>query len=171
MSDKKDSSSLTQSNYLQELQTQVEEFLKAWFQVRQQIQQLNFNRTHQNKLNTTQFIVLNFLEEASPDNPYTISGLATTIKLDPATIVRTVDSLENQGLVIRRRDKQDRRKVFVEFSEEGRAIQQQSRQNFKNSIINIFEKMSDAGRTALVKGLQEFVTVGSQEIPTLEDKA
>ena len=146
----------------QELETQVEDFLKAWFGVRQQVQGLNFNRAHQHGLSTTQFIVLGFLEEASSAEPATISALANRINLDPATIVRTVDSLEKRGLVMRRRDKQDRRKVFVEFSEEGRATQQQSHLQFKNSILRLFQEMSVAGRLALVKGLEEFVAIGQR---------
>lgn len=151
-----------------ELENQVDNFLKAWFEVRQQVQALNFNRAHQHGLSTTQFIVLNFLEEAAPDEPYTIGSLAQRINLDAATIVRTVDSLENRGLVARRRDKQDRRKVFVEFSDEGRITQQQSHRHFKDSILNIFEKMSPTGRTALIEGLQEFVNIGQREIQQFE---
>ncbi len=137
---------------------QLEEFLTAWFQVRQLIQALNFNRAHQQGLSTTQFIVLNFIEEAQ--EPCTISWLAGRINLDPATVVRTVDSLENRGLVARRRDKQDRRQVFVEFTEAGRQVQQTSQQSFKNSILEIFSAISPTNRQALVEGLKEFVTIG-----------
>ena len=147
-----------------EIEAQVEDFLKAWFQVRQQVQSLNFNRAHQHGLSTTQFIVMNFMEEAKPDDPCTISWLANRINLDPATIVRTVDSLEKRGLVVRRRDKQDRRKVFVEFSDEGRETQQQSHLHFKNSILNIFADMSAVGRSALVEGLQEFIALAERRI-------
>jgi len=147
-----------------ELEKQVEDFLTAWFQVRQQVQGLNFNRAHQNGLSTTQFIVLNFIEEAGPDDACTISWLANRINLDPATIVRTVDSLEKRGIVARRRDQKDHRQVFVEFTETGRTTQQQSHQRFKNSILKIFATMSLDGRVALVKGLEEFGSIGQSGI-------
>ncbi len=146
-----------------ELDKQVEDFLTAWFQVRQQVQGLNFNRAHQHGLSTTQFIVLGFMEEADGLGTCTISWLANRLNLDPATVVRTVDSLEKRGLVARRRDKQDRRQVFIDFTPEGRATQQQSHQRFKNSILKIFSSMSQEGRLALVRGLQEFVVFGQSQ--------
>lgn len=145
-----------------EIAEQVDEFLTAWFKVRQQVQSLNFNRAHQHGFSTTQFIVLGLMDEAQEDEPYTISWLASRLNLDPATVVRTVDSLEKRGLVLRRRDTQDRRQVFVEFTEEGRLTQRSSHQRFKSSIAAIFQAMRVEGRTCLVQGLQEFVAVAQQ---------
>lgn len=160
----KDTNSKETDQAASELDLQVEEFLAAWFEVRQQVQGLNFNRAHQHGLSTTQFIVLGWLDEKEGGEPVTISWLAARLNLDPATVVRTVDSLENRGLVQRRRDKQDRRQVFVEFTEEGRATQHSSHQRFKSSIQTIFSSMSLEGRIALVKGLQEFVAIGRQVV-------
>ncbi len=148
------------SQLSQQLGSQAEEFLEVWFQVRQQVQGLNFNRAHQHGVSTTQFMVLGFIGEATAEEPCTISWLANRLSIDPATAVRTVDSLEKRGLVARRRDKKDRRVVFVEFTEEGRQTQASLHQNFKSRLISIFSAMTQEGRVALLKGLGEFVTVG-----------
>lgn len=142
----------------------VDKFLAAWFQTRQYVQGLNFNRAHQHGLSTTQFLVLNFLDEADGREPATVRWLADRLSLDPATVVRTVDSLEQRGLVARRRDTQDRRRVFVEFTEQGRQTQQSSRQRFHDSVAATFNAMSKEGREALVRGLQEFVVIGQRRI-------
>ena len=144
------------------LEEQVDAFLAVWFQTRQYVQGLNFNRAHQHGLSTTQFLVLNFLDEAEGREPVTVRWLADRLSLDPATVVRTVDSLEQRGLVSRRRDTEDRRRVFVEFTEQGRDTQRSSRQRFRDSVVATFRAMSPEGRVALVQGLQEFVTVGQQ---------
>lgn len=143
-----------------EIDAQVDAFLDAWFKVRQYVQGLNFNRAHQHGMSTTQFLVLALLDEAHDAGPATIRSLANRLNLDPATVVRTVDSLEQRGLVARRRDTADRRRVFVEFTEQGRAAEQSSRLRFKDSVARTFRAMSPAGRRALLQGLQEFVAVG-----------
>lgn len=144
------------------LEADVDAFLAAWFQTRQYVQGLNFNRAHQHGLSTTQFLVLNFLEEAEAREPATVRWLADRLSLDPATVVRTVDSLEQRGLVARRRDTHDRRRVFVEFTEQGRATQQSSRRRFRDSVAATFQAMSAEGRVALIRGLQEFVEIGQR---------
>ena len=149
------------------VEEQVEAFLAAWFATRQIVQGLNFNRAHQHGLGATQFLVLTLLEEASPDAPATIGGLARRLKLDPAPVVRTVDSLEGRGLFTRARDPRDRRRVFVELTEAGRAAQRSSRQQFTAAIVAIFRAMSPAGRAALVTGLGEFVAIGPPDVPAM----
>ena len=145
-----------------DLSAEVDEFLASWFGVRQQIQGLNFNRAHLQGVSTTQFMVLRFLDEATTPEQRTIKALATRLSIDPATVVRTVDSLEKRGLVARRRDTRDRRQVFVEFTAEGRDSQQLSERRFKNSLAAIFNNMSEQGRQALLQGLREFLTVNDR---------
>ncbi len=139
-----------------EISNQVEEFLSVWFEVRQQIQNLNTKRSRQEDLSVTQFMVLALLENAPEANPPTISSLATHLNLDPTTVLRSVDSLENRNLVERRRDKKDRRLVFIGLTEAGRQTQKQSYSGFKERLAIIFNLMSEEGREALIKGFKEF---------------
>lgn len=144
------------------IEAQVDAFLATWFAVRQYVQGLNFNRAHQHGLSTTQFLVLGFLDATERGEPATVRWLSARLSLDPATVVRTVDSLEQRGLVVRRRDTHDRRRVFVEFTDEGRAMEIASRQRFRHSVAATFRTMSASGRVALISGLEEFVTIGKQ---------
>jgi DNA-binding MarR family transcriptional regulator len=143
-----------------EIDEQLERFAAAFSDIRR-VMGANFKHAHQHGFSTTQFMLMGHLmEKAESSEPYTISTLAARLGLDPATVVRTVDSLEKRGLVVRRRDLQDRRLVFVEFTEEGRQIRQKIGQHFKEHIGIIFKAMSQEGRIALLAGLEEFVHVG-----------
>ncbi len=144
------------------IDAQVEQFYALFAQFRQ-VLGADFKHAHQHGMSTTQFIVLGLVEKAQDKEPCTISWLASKMNIDPATVVRTVDSLEKRGLVERRRDRQDRRQVFVEFTEAGRAARKELHQRFKTRIAAIFSEMSEEGRTSLLMGLQEFVLVGLQE--------
>jgi DNA-binding MarR family transcriptional regulator len=52
--------------------------------------------------------------------PMRLSGLATCFGLDPSTVSRQVQGLEEAALVVRRPDPEDRRAGFVELTAAGR---------------------------------------------------
>ncbi|HXX77350.1 MAG TPA: MarR family winged helix-turn-helix transcriptional regulator [Ktedonobacteraceae bacterium] len=145
---------------------QVERFTTIFTDLRK-VMGAGFKHAHQHGLSTTQFIMLGLIGKAqSTGEACTISSIAADLGIDPATVVRTVDSLEKRGLVERRRSREDRRQVFVEFTDAGRAARQESHQQFINRIQTILLAMSEEGRSSLLHGLEEFVRVGlrAQEI-------
>src|SRR5438270_13767199 len=100
----------------------------------------------------TQYFVLGLISNAQTAGEYcTISGIAGDLGIDPATVVRTVDSLEKRGLVERRRSLEDRRQVFVEFTDAGRAARQEADQQFINRIHTILLAMSEEARSSLMR--------------------
>jgi DNA-binding MarR family transcriptional regulator len=146
---------------------QAERFIASFSDLRK-VMGAGFKHAHQQGFSTTQFMVLGLVERAQEAEPCTISSIAGKMGIDPATVVRTVDSLEKRGLVERRRDKQDRRQVFVFFTETGRAALIEAHRQFITRIRAIFLAMSAEGRTSLLNGLEEFVRVG-QEIPAEQE--
>ncbi len=146
---------------------QAERFIASFSDLRK-VLGAGFKHAHQQGFSTTQFMVLGLVERAQETEPCTISSIARKLGIDPATVVRTVDSLEKRGLVERCRDKHDRRQVFVVFTKTGRAALIEVHQQFITRIRAIFLAMSAEGRASLLNGLEEFVHVG-QEIPVEQE--
>src|SRR5438128_8852113 len=142
---------------------QAERFIASFSDLRK-VLGAGFKHAHQQGFSTTQFMVLGLVEKAQETEPCTISSIARRLGIDPATVVRTVDSLEKRGLVERRRDKHDRRQVFIIFSEAGHNALMEAHQQFITRIRAVFLAMSAEGRVSLLNGLEEFVRVG-QEVP------
>ena len=139
---------------------QVERFTTIFTDLRK-VMGAGFKHAHQHGLSTTQFMVLGLIGKAQAcGESCTISSIAGDLDIDPATVVRTVDSLEKRGLVERRRSREDRRQVFVEFTDAGRAARQEAHQQFINRIHTILLAMSEEGRSSLLSGLEEFIQVG-----------
>jgi DNA-binding MarR family transcriptional regulator len=143
------------------LDVQVERFAATFADLRR-VLGAGFKRAHQQGFSATQFLVLGLMEQAQEDEPLTISWIAERLGSDPATVVRTVDSLEERGLVHRSRDQHDRRQVLVEFVEAGREARQEMKQRFKMRSGAIFAAISDERRASLLRGLEEFVCVGQE---------
>ncbi len=155
------------------LNEQVERFFAIFSDLRK-VMGAGFKHAHQQGFSTTQFMVMGLIErcQATDGEPYTISGIASRLGIDPTTVVRTVDSLEKRGLVERRRDRQDRRQVFVEFTDAGRAALLETHQQFIARVRAIFLAMSAEGRASLLSGLEEFIQVGLeiQETPVEQER-
>ena len=155
------------------LNEQVERFFAIFSDLRK-VMGVGFKHAHQQGFSTTQFMVMGLLErcQATGGEACTISGIAGRLGIDPTTVVRTVDSLEKRGLVERRRDRQDRRQVFVEFTDAGRAALLETHQQFIGRVRAIFLAMSTQGRSSLLNGLEEFVQVGLelQEAPAEQER-
>lgn len=134
---------------------EIERFLDAWFAIRQVIQAANFNRFHKAGLSATQFMILNILPEL-PDG-LTISALAAKTNLAPATIVKTVDSLQERSMVSRVQNEADRRSVIVKITARGSKLQNTAAGQFRDQIARLFRSMPRTDRDALVKGLESLV--------------
>ncbi len=144
---------------------EIERFLEAWFAIRQVIQAANFNRFHKAGLSATQFMILNIL----PEEGMTISGLADKTNLAPATIVATVDSLEDRGMVTRTRSESDRRSVLVRITGEGMKLQNTAAGQFRDHISTLFRAMPKKHRDALVTGLESLVKAAHSAEQTSAD--
>ena len=151
---------------------QVERF-SATFSDLRKVMGAGFKHAHQHGFGMSQFMILGLIDKAQINGETcTISSIAGLLGIDPATVVRTVDSLEKRGLVERRRNRQDRRQVFVEFTDAGRAALLETHQQFIARVRTIFLAMSAKGRTSLLSGLEEFVQVGLeiQEAPVEQER-
>lgn len=140
---------------------QAEQFLTAWFEVRQLIQTLNFNRFQGAGLSATQFTLLNVL---NAHDATTVTALAERLNVHAATVVRSLDSLERRNLIVRSRNPADRREVLVSPTAAGKKLQNGARGDFTQQIIQIFSAMSEQGRDSLVRGYREFADVGRRQV-------
>lgn len=73
------------------------------------------------KITAPQLVCLRYLDRHGPHTP---SELAREAALSQATVTGVLDRLEAHGLVERRRDNKDRRKVSIHPTEEGRRLSQ-----------------------------------------------
>ena len=146
---------------------EIERFLGAWFRVRQVIQAANFNHFQKAGLSATQFMTLNVL----PANreSLTIGELARRMNLKPATVAKTVDSLEARGMLARAKSADDGRLVLVTITRRGRNLQNAAAGQFRAHVSLLFEAMPAKDRAALVTGLESLVRAAESSGPTTRD--
>ena len=152
------------------LKAEVTRFLDAWFAVRQFIQAANFNRFQGAGLSATQFMTLNLLPPIGEG--ISIGELARKMNLQPATVAKTVDSLEARDMLTRTRHPADKRVVMIQMTESGVALQNAAQGQFQAQIEELFRRMPPDDRTGLIAGLESLVrATRSTRAPSVEPPA
>jgi DNA-binding MarR family transcriptional regulator len=70
-------------------------------------------------LTVPQMLCLRAIAEAEEEPEVTVGTVCHAVQLAPATVSRILDRLEDAGLVVRERRREDRRKVFLSLTELG----------------------------------------------------
>ena len=143
------------------VEAEVTRFLDAWFVVRQYIQAANFNRFQGVGLSATQFMTLNLLPPEGEG--VAIGDLARRMNLKPATVAKTVDSLEARHMVTRVRRAPDKRVVLVKATESGAELQNAANGNFRAQIEGLFRRMLPEERDGLILGLESVIRAAARE--------
>ena len=83
--------------------------------------------------------------------PSSISDLAARERMRPQSMAQTVQELEAAGLVSRRPDPADRRRVFIELTAAGVDLLQTTRARRETWLTEILERELDPGERAVLQ--------------------
>lgn len=98
-------------------------------------------------LSTTQFQALSILIETEP---MTAMSMAARLRVAGPTATRTLDSLERRRLVIKERDPQDRRMVWLRLTERGRDSWITERERQRRWMADRLEDLTSEEQTVLL---------------------
>jgi DNA-binding MarR family transcriptional regulator len=105
-------------------------------------------------------IALRLLDEQGPQGQH---GLADALSLDPSNVVGLLNELEERELIVRRRDRADRRRHIVELSPRGKEELAAGYARVAEVEDKLFAALSKEERAALYHLLQR--AVGSASLP------
>ncbi|HET8714508.1 MAG TPA: MarR family transcriptional regulator [Holophagaceae bacterium] len=83
------------------------------------------------------------LWELGKDGPLSLKDLSARIQLHPSTVVGVVDRLEAKGLVARKADPEDRRRVRLSLTAAGRALRRKVPHPAQGRLLHALQQMSD----------------------------
>jgi MarR family transcriptional regulator, organic hydroperoxide resistance regulator len=94
------------------------------------------------------------------------SQLATVLHLDPGTISATLSRLEDKGFVVRRRDRDDGRRVSLGLTPKGRRLDQPVRGTVENGMERLLAGAIPRDIAATRKLLEQLTGVLQDELET-----
>jgi len=108
---------------------------------------------------------LSTLNALSRTGTMTGTQIADTLLLSPSTIVGVLDRLEDKGLVERRRDTEDRRRVLVDLTEEGHDLVKRVPHPLENSLMKALKGVPDTEKEKLASELERLVElIGAEDV-------
>ena len=90
------------------------------------------------------------------EGPQRLGALATSFGLDPSTITRQVQALEEIGLADRRTDPSDRRASILDLSAEGRDVLERTRSHRRGKLQQALADWSEEDRGEFARLLHQF---------------
>ncbi|GAC1336892.1 MAG: MarR family transcriptional regulator [Candidatus Dormibacteria bacterium] len=107
-------------------------------------------------LSLAQFWILMMLGEG---RVATMRGIADALEVTPSSLTAIIDGLEQQALVARTRDSEDRRVVHIERTAEGERIVQEMYGLKQQQLRGVLERLSEAEVAGLERGLAAVIRV------------
>jgi len=90
------------------------------------------------------------------EGPQRLGALANAFGLDPSTITRQVQALEEIGLAVRKTDPTDRRASILDLSDAGRSVLDQTRSHRRARMQLALSDWSEQDRKDFARLLQQF---------------
>ena len=87
----------------------------------------------------------------------TATEIARRIYVSPSTVIGILDRLEEKGLVARRRDRADRRLVFVSATEKGRALAASAPSPLQDKLVTALQRLPESEQTTIALSLERIV--------------
>lgn len=98
------------------------------------------------------------MAKLADEGPQRLGALASAFGLDPSTITRQVQALEELGLAERRTDPTDRRASILDLSATGREVLDQTREHRRARLQKALEDWPETDRADFGRLLTEFNT-------------
>lgn len=102
-------------------------------------------------LNPSQLILLNVVAAGGDTSA---GALAREISLSQATVTTLIDKLVDRGLVARHRDQTDKRRIYIELTEEGKATLDHAPDSLQSRFETRFSKLEAWEQSFLIAALE-----------------
>ena len=122
--------------------------------LRKVIRAIGLHSKHLNKtsgLTSPQLIIMQEIDKASGVNS---SQVAKNVNLSAATVTNIIDRLENKNLVSRVRNTQDKRKVSLYLTENGKAILLNAPQPLQEHFIKNFSNLAQWEQSQMLSSIE-----------------
>lgn len=128
-----------------------EEIFPRIFQLIREFER-QFREQGEHDISTTQFQALAILDEVQPITAMAMAGL---LRIAGPTATRALDSLDRRGLLLKERDPQDRRIVWLRLTDSGREQLQAERQRQLEWVRRLLESLGDEEQAMLAATLEK----------------
>lgn len=122
--------------------------------LRKVIRAIDLHSKHLSKTSGLTSPQLLIMLEIDKDSGMNSSQVAKNVNLSAATVTNILDRLENKSLVSRVRNTQDKRKVSLYLTEDGKALLLKAPQALQEHFIETFSNLAEWEQSQLLSSMQ-----------------
>lgn len=89
--------------------------------------------------------------------PLTASRIAKTVHVSASTLVGVLDRLEEKELIVRKRDADDRRRIYISLSSKGREVSEAAPAPLQDKLAQALLQASELEQCAIALALEKVV--------------
>ena len=114
-------------------------------------------------LTVQQLSCLETIEELGQEHA-TVAVIASAMSISPPNVSRMLDRMEEHGLVVRERDREDRRRVFIRLTERGRTIRESEPDPLQKHVLDRLLELPTRRRRRLLDALKVMASILDPEV-------
>ena len=99
------------------------------------------------------------LQEISSLGEVSVGEVARAVSLSQATLSGILSRMEKRGLLSRRRSQQDKRRVLVSITDNGKQVLEDAPPLMQEAFVDKFENLQEWERTMILSALQRLVSI------------
>lgn len=120
---------------------------------------LNFKITNELKTSGLTVPQITIVKLLSHHKRLTVTEISEKMSLTKATVSGILDRLEGMDIITRVRSEEDRRVVFVEFSDRGRKLAYEFKETINNCFEEIFKEVDKETLDKIINGLSNILGI------------
>jgi DNA-binding MarR family transcriptional regulator len=96
------------------------------------------------------------------------TSIGPSIGMEPTSLTRTINQMEEKGLIIRKRDKADARKVMIVLTEKGKTKREISKKAVKSFNEEVAKKIGSSKLAVFSEVMNEINSIADKRKPVLK---
>lgn len=96
------------------------------------------------------------------------SDISNEMQITSARIAATLNSLESKGLIIRRIDAKDRRRILIDITDEGRKMVREHHKMIMGITVNMLEYLGEPDATELIRIMKRLADKGPEDFCNMQ---
>jgi DNA-binding MarR family transcriptional regulator len=133
------------------------EILRSLRRILRKVSQHSRNLSREVGLTVPQLLCMRAIRDGGSNGRVTAATVSQRVRLSPPTVSRIVERLERAGLISRKRDHEDRRRVWISLTDNGRERLAESPTPLQEEFLARIGALPRGERQALLTSLEKIV--------------
>lgn len=103
--------------------------------------------------------------------PMTATAISREMHISPSTVVGILDRLEDKGIIVRERSREDRRIIFISVTPEGKELAKNTPSPLQQKLSEALQLLPETEQSQITTALEKVVALIDSDTEVMADKS